>query len=373
MRLARSQSTASTLQPSVALPRAAAEALKTTAEAEGLGNKVRAKAVAFCTKEVLVPLPAVAFGAFCVNNLIQDYLGTKDDFFYDSFVTDKNPDDIAEFYQAEDLLKIISMHPFMFSLFMDRVVVGEEPQTEEEAHLELGESRMIVQDLGMEASFTIKEEEEEIDGQMVKVDFQRHERFIDYVPFLHGEGNKILLWDQTWTFGFRRTEDGRTEVYHKGEKFYGPWPIRIIIYLHQHFVIWACKQYVCCDAFGSDEDGADDRREEILSPGIQGAVGKVLDMWGEDLDWCESQLDRTPDLLLRVANGALPERSIAQTYLKRTLSIRRQRSVAQKMAEAPKETSEDDAESEEPEPISPEKFHYAAWRSYPVLGGVQTA
>merc|ERR1719401_1537113 len=109
-------------------------------------------------------MPAVLVGGFCVNNLIQDYLGSKEtDFFYSSFITDKNPDDIAEFYQAEDLLKIIAFHPFLFKLFMDKVVVGEAPASEEEAHLSMEESRMIVQHLGMHASFEIKEEETEIE------------------------------------------------------------------------------------------------------------------------------------------------------------------------------------------------------------------
>merc|ERR1719191_368793 len=150
---------------------------------------------------------------------------------------------------------------------MDRVVVGEPPASEE--------SRMIVQDLGMEASFVISEEEEEIDGENVKTSFQRYERFLDYVPLLHNDGNKILLWDQTWTFGFRRLEDGRYEVYHTGHYFWGPWPVRIIINLHQRYLLWACKDLMTSECFASEADDAMDRCEEIMCPTLVGAIGKV--------------------------------------------------------------------------------------------------
>jgi hypothetical protein len=241
---------------------------------------------------------------------------------------------------------------------------------------------MIVQDLGMEASFVIKEEEEEIDGQMVKTDFQRYERFIDYVPILHGEGNKILLWDQTWTFGFRRTEDGLTEVYHRGHRFYGPWPIRIIIHLHQKFVLWACKQYITSDAFGSEEDGADDVREEMLSPGVRGAVGKFMGCAADDLDWCEEQLDRAPWAVVRAVKSTLPEGSIAERSLKRTLSIRRQASVARKIKASEDEEPQEgvvggkDVEPKVYDPIyagMPEKQHYTSWVGYEVENGRVTA
>ena len=37
---------------------------------------------------------------------IQTYLGTTEDFFEQRYVTKKSPDDVAEFYQAEDLIKM---------------------------------------------------------------------------------------------------------------------------------------------------------------------------------------------------------------------------------------------------------------------------
>ena len=56
------------------------------------------------------------------------------------------------------------------------------------------------------------------------------------VPFLNEWGRKILLWDQTWKFEMNRLEDGRYEVKHVCTKFQGPFPIRLIIWLHQRYV-----------------------------------------------------------------------------------------------------------------------------------------
>jgi hypothetical protein len=216
-------------------------------------------------KKVLLPMPfAILVGAYTVNLTLQYFLGTKKDFFYDSFETNKDADAIADFYQAEDLLKIIAMHPFFFGLFMDKVVVGETPEKEQDALLAVGENKMIVKRLGMEAVFEILEEEEEVDGESQRKTFKRHERFLDYVPFLADWGFKVLLWDQTWTYGFRRLDNGKLQVYHKGEYFYGPWPIRVLVFFHQRYVLWACEKFINNEAFANEEDGADERREKRL-------------------------------------------------------------------------------------------------------------
>lgn len=217
-------------------------------------------------KQLLLPMPfAMLAGAYTANLTLQHYLGTSKDFFYGSFQTSKDADAIADFYQAEDLLKIIAMHPFFFGLFMDKVMVGETPEKEEDAKLAVGENVMIVKHLGMEAVFEIKEEEEETeDGDTQRKSFKRYERFLDYVPLLADYGIKILLWDQTWTYGFRRLENGKIEVYHRGEYFYGPWPVRVIVFFHQRYVLWACRKFINSEAFANDEDGADERREKKL-------------------------------------------------------------------------------------------------------------
>lgn len=98
-------------------------------------------------------------------------------------------------------------------------MVGDTPEKEQDALLAVGENKMIVKSFGMEAVFEILEEEEEVDGENMRKTFKRHERFLDYVPFLADFGIKILLWDQTWTYGFRRLDNGKLRFTIKGNTF----------------------------------------------------------------------------------------------------------------------------------------------------------
>merc|ERR1719478_503309 len=130
---------------------------------------------------------------------MQYYLGSSDDFFSGSFVTTKDLDALAEFYQAEDLLKIIAIHPIFFELFMNKVNPEENEITEDTALLNAeNETKFHVRGLGMEVSFEIIQQEAEVDGESKPVSFQRHERFVDWFPLLNELGIKVMLWDQTW-------------------------------------------------------------------------------------------------------------------------------------------------------------------------------
>eukprot|EP00933_Yihiella_yeosuensis_P034551 TRINITY_DN28021_c0_g1_i1.p1 TRINITY_DN28021_c0_g1~~TRINITY_DN28021_c0_g1_i1.p1 ORF type:complete len:396 (-),score=94.91 TRINITY_DN28021_c0_g1_i1:174-1361(-) len=202
------------------------------------------------TKKVLVPLPFVLFGGSCT---LQHFFGDADDFFYGKFITNKDPDDLAEFYQAEDLLKIIAVHPFLFNLFMNKVDPDVEMPKKETALLSLDETHFHVRGLGMEVSFEIIQTDEMINGEEKPTSFMRHERFVDWVPLLNDFGYKQLLWDQTWVYGFKRLENGTVEVYHHGQKFKGPWPIRLIVFFHQYYVLWGCEKYINGTAFGTED------------------------------------------------------------------------------------------------------------------------
>ena len=68
------------------------------------------------------------------------------------------------------------------------------------------------------------------------------------MPFLNEWGRKILLWDQTWKFEMNRLEDGRYEVKHVCTKFQGPFPIRLIIWLHQRYVSESARAHTCYSA-----------------------------------------------------------------------------------------------------------------------------
>lgn len=118
--------------------------------------------------------------------------------------------------------------------------------------------------LGMEVSFEIiEQEEEDADGESKVSQFLRHERFIDWVPLLADRGIKILLWDQTWSFGFKKREDGKLEVYHRGDRFKGPWPIRLVIFFHQRYVLWACEKFINGKSFGTED--IDKQQEELAN------------------------------------------------------------------------------------------------------------
>merc|ERR1719379_1389121 len=157
---------------------------------------------------------------------------------------------------------------------MDKVDVDPTEMTEETALLKSGEApgsegpsaetHLNVKFLGMEVSFEVIQQEEEIDGEDVVTHFCRHERFIDWVPILSEFGKKILLWDQTWKFEFDRLEDGDYEVTHLCTKFVGPFPIRIIIWFHQRYVLWACEKYINQTDFGI-EDADMDKQQAIIA------------------------------------------------------------------------------------------------------------
>jgi hypothetical protein len=230
------------------------------------------------TTEVTVRLPFVILGGFSMVALMQAWYGTQDNpyqpVFEEKFVTKKDPEAIVDFYQAEELLNIIAVHPIFFNLFMNKVDFDTAEMTEDTALLRANEAEgtagveaevhLNVKGLGMEVSFEIIKQEEEIDGEEVLTHFCRHERFIDWVPFLNEMGVKIMLWDQTWKFMLDRQEDGSYKVTHKCTKFIGPFPVRVIVYFHQKYVVWACEKYINKTDFGV-EDADLDIQHELLS------------------------------------------------------------------------------------------------------------
>merc|ERR1719160_1434723 len=104
------------------------------------------------TMKVAVPVPFVLWGGHIT---LQYYFGNQDDFFKGSFITEKDLDALAEFYQAEDLLKIIAIHPILFNFFMDKVDPDAAEPHEDTALLSLEETHFRVKSLGMDVSFEI--------------------------------------------------------------------------------------------------------------------------------------------------------------------------------------------------------------------------
>jgi hypothetical protein len=164
-------------------------------------------------------------------------------------VPTKHPDDILELYQGEELLKFITLSVLGLPT-LDFVLSGTSFRTEAN---EGWEATTDVNLLGglfyQETSFQLTEEEEELDdGSSCVGFFNRHETFKNYFPF-----TKILIWDTTWDVGYKRLGDGTTEVFHRGTRFYGPFPTRLLMFLHWTVVGYLVEKHVNSAAFGSGD------------------------------------------------------------------------------------------------------------------------
>lgn len=168
-------------------------------------------------------------------------------FFHGTFASRKNPEDLSEFYSAEELLKIIAVHPLFVKIGLSGVQFYDP-----EATPEGWDAATWSPHTGMQVNFRITESDEDT-GDSSSF-FTRHERFVNYLPGLAYFGIKVLLWDQTWDFGYtRKAGSDVCEVCHHGESFYGPWPVHLAVELHQRYVLWACEQHINSPAFGGDE------------------------------------------------------------------------------------------------------------------------
>merc|ERR1719460_1147790 len=97
-------------------------------------------------------------------------------------------------------------------------------------------------------------EEEDAEGEANTVCFNKKERF-KCTDALFGN----TLWEMVQNFGYATREDGKIEVYHYGQKWQGPFFIRLIFQMHARYVIWATEQHINSPRFlAQDEDEEDD-------------------------------------------------------------------------------------------------------------------
>merc|ERR1719274_346921 len=97
-------------------------------------------------------------------------------------------------------------------------------------------------------------EEEDESGEANTVCFNKKERF-KCSDALFGN----TLWEMVQNFGYATRDDGKIEVYHYGQKWQGPFFIRLIFQMHARYVIWATEQHVNSPRFlAQDEDEEDD-------------------------------------------------------------------------------------------------------------------
>ncbi|EOD07238.1 hypothetical protein EMIHUDRAFT_350878 [Emiliania huxleyi CCMP1516] len=150
--------------------------------------------------KVVFTRSAAAFGAGALTAMP---MMSGEDFFYYSFITDKDPDAIIDFYSTEDFLQILGIFPFALHFVLAGVVWD----------LEKENTNTVYQ--SMEISFTLEEEEDD-DG--VVGFFQKRERFKNFIPL-----TSFLLWDQVQCYGYKRREDETVEVFHRVEARYVIW------------------------------------------------------------------------------------------------------------------------------------------------------
>jgi hypothetical protein len=185
-------------------------------------------------------------GAGAVVYVLQKQFGKANDFFDHRFTTTKQPEDLVEFFGAEDFMEIFCVFPFVVSFMMRRSTFDDDG---------VCHAWGITGPGSLEVSIEFQEREEDTDGDG-ELDtiawFNKRENFKEVAPF----GN-ILLWEMTQNFGYNRKNDGTCEVYLHGERFEGLFPIRFIFQLHSKYVAWATQRYI-----ESKEFGTLDREEE---------------------------------------------------------------------------------------------------------------
>jgi len=173
--------------------------------------------------------------AFLGGALVATPVLTGEDFFEHKFISAKNPDDIVDFYSTEDFLCILGVFPIALKF----VLAGVEWDTERDNTMSVHNA--------MEISFELTEREEQTEsGEKVVAFFQKRERFKNFIPF-----TRFLIWDQVQCYGYNRREDGTLEVFHRGEYFNGPLPVRLLVQLHARYVIWATEKHLNSAKFGN--------------------------------------------------------------------------------------------------------------------------
>jgi len=81
--------------------------------------------------------------------------------------------------------------------------------------------------------------------------FKRNERYIREFPILTWLGCKDF--NHSWTYAFRSLEDGSIEVCHHCHEINGPWPLKVMCWFHQWYVLATCESLINSDAFGKDD------------------------------------------------------------------------------------------------------------------------
>jgi len=220
--------------------------------AGGAAYKARAQqARGLVTKAEISPTQtklAIGAGMITVGCVAgQTFFGSEEHFYDHRFVTEADPNALAEFYGNEDFMEIFCVFPFMVDFMM------RSGYFDDNGHVHTFGLPPIISNMVVSMQFDEREQEDE-SGEANTVCFNKKERF-KCTDALFGN----TLWEMVQNFGYATREDGKIEVYHYGQKWQGPFFIRLIFQMHARYVIWATEQHINSPRFlAQDEDEEDD-------------------------------------------------------------------------------------------------------------------
>lgn len=211
-----------------------------TIYSQGIGKSIVGLQI---KSKILKPKVLVGTGIFAGSCLYaQMYYGSRKDFYDYRFITEANPDDLAEFYGNEDFMEIFCVFPFVVDFMM------RSGYFDDNGHVHTFGLPPIITKMIVSMQFEEKEEDD------VTVCFNKKERF-KCLENLFG----FTVWEMVQNFGYCQREDGRCEVYHHGEDWRGPFFIRLIFDLHARYVIYATEKHLNSKLFLEKNEEDEDK------------------------------------------------------------------------------------------------------------------
>lgn len=265
------------------------------------------------------------FGGFlAANGAMQMVYGSKKNFFDYRFITKRSGDDLHDFYGAEDFMQIFCCIPLVEHIMMR----GSSFDDQGVCHTWGLAGKMLVS-IDFEEGECEADEQSKKDGKPYNVSFfNKAERFHDVVPFFG-----ITLWDMVQNFGFHERSDGTVEVYHQGELWYGPWPLRLLFHIHARYVIWATQRFVESSMFASEDymEEAEEVRKNIPVHVMNEFIGTLVSQVESNLSSLKKQGKSTKEAeeVLKTLKDAKDVKSSVSVTTMKTQRLQRKQTRAQ--------------------------------------------
>ena len=167
-------------------------------------------------------------------------------FYERSFLTDRRPEDLAEFFGGERLMEVFCLELKPLVDFLMRSGYWDDDGVYHTFGLPFGRMAAHIE-------FEENEQDTRGDGEAdCTLGYVKRERFHDTIW-------GWTLWDQVTNFGFERTPDGRYKCYQQGEYYIGVWPMRVVFQLHSIVVAWIMERHINGPHFATEEsEGSDE-------------------------------------------------------------------------------------------------------------------